>query len=193
MQDIETTLGKGVALKDFTLHDQDHSYRVAERMADIIPPDVRDRLSSFELAFLLFSAYLHDIGMTPEYSKIEQLSQFLSGNKDHGLSADDMESFQRWMDEEERTFTGDNSGELITYYCRQKHNDWSGEWTRKHIKESPTGLVLYGNWVADVVKVCHSHHQDYDELIKPASTRSPRTAAWFISATWPRCCASRIF
>lgn len=27
-QDIETTLGKGVALKDFTLHNQDHSFRV---------------------------------------------------------------------------------------------------------------------------------------------------------------------
>jgi Histidine kinase-, DNA gyrase B-, and HSP90-like ATPase len=167
MEDIEATLSKGIALKDFTLHDQDHSFRVAERMADIVPGDVLDRLSSFELAFLLFSAYLHDIGMTPEYSKIEQLSQFLAG-KSHGLSAEEVESFQRWMDEEERTFSGDNAGEVITYYCRHKHNDWSGEWAPQHIQESPAGLVLYGNWVADLVKVCHSHHQDYDELIKPA-------------------------
>src|SRR5215469_7413891 len=79
MKDIETILGKGSSLKDFTLHDQDHSFRVVERMADIIPSDVLDKLSSFELAFLLFSGYLHDIGMTPEYSKVEQLYAYLQG------------------------------------------------------------------------------------------------------------------
>jgi len=133
MDGIETILGKGSSLKDFTLHDQDHSFRVAERMADIVLPDVLDKLSPFELAFLLFSAYLHDIGMTPEYSKVEQLYAHLGGRPDSGLSAAEVETFQRWMDEEERTFTGDNAAELVTYYCRHKHNDWSGDWTREHI------------------------------------------------------------
>src|SRR5262245_3546803 len=67
MPDIERVLVQGGGSPtDFTLHDAGHGYRVAERMATIVPVDLLQSLSPYELAFLLMSAYLHDIGMTPE-------------------------------------------------------------------------------------------------------------------------------
>src|SRR5579862_956848 len=56
----------GTSPVDFTLHDGGHAFRVANRMVEIIPRDVLSQLSIYELALLLLSAYLHDIGMTPE-------------------------------------------------------------------------------------------------------------------------------
>jgi len=74
MPDIERVLaGGGTAPLDFTLHDVGHSFRVAERMAEITPTDVFPGLSTYELALLLLSAYLHDIGMTPEQRKVQTL------------------------------------------------------------------------------------------------------------------------
>src|SRR5260370_38367633 len=63
---IESILHSGgSAPSDFTLHDEQHAFRVAERMIDVIPVDVLPTLSELELALLLLSAYLHDIGMRP--------------------------------------------------------------------------------------------------------------------------------
>src|SRR5690349_8564784 len=47
----------------YTLHDPEHSFRVAENMYRIIPPATFDTLNSVELSILLYSAYFHDIGM----------------------------------------------------------------------------------------------------------------------------------
>lgn len=66
MPDIERVLNAGTSPLDFTLHDAEHSFRVAEWMARIVPDDVLPKLSVYELALLLLSAYLHDIGMAPE-------------------------------------------------------------------------------------------------------------------------------
>src|SRR5688572_1803554 len=49
--------------KDFTLHDEAHALRVAQRMDEIITDSSRNNLSCHELALLLLSAWLHDIGM----------------------------------------------------------------------------------------------------------------------------------
>jgi Histidine kinase-, DNA gyrase B-, and HSP90-like ATPase len=47
----------------YTLHDPEHSYRVAQNMARLIPESTLRRLNSIELSVLLYSAYFHDIGM----------------------------------------------------------------------------------------------------------------------------------
>src|SRR5690349_9038196 len=52
----------GTTPKDFTLHDSEHSFRVAERMWQLIPEETKAILSAYELGMLLLSAYLHDIG-----------------------------------------------------------------------------------------------------------------------------------
>jgi HD superfamily phosphodiesterase len=90
MPKIETILTSGgTAATDFTLHDAGHSFRVAERMADIIPKEVLSKLSSFDLTLLLFSSYLHDIGMTPDQKRVKQHFNYLLSGEKGGLSHGD--------------------------------------------------------------------------------------------------------
>src|SRR3712207_2817701 len=55
---------------DFTLHDDQHAFRVAQSMAQLIAPETLSALNAYELALLLLSAYLHDIGMTPAQRRV---------------------------------------------------------------------------------------------------------------------------
>ena len=57
MPEIEAVLKSGGTTPiDFTLHDPDHAYRVAQRMADLLGANGLPKLSDFELALLLLSA-----------------------------------------------------------------------------------------------------------------------------------------
>jgi hypothetical protein len=47
----------------YTLHDPEHSFRVAENMAKMIPKQTLNQLNSIEISVLLYAAYLYDIGM----------------------------------------------------------------------------------------------------------------------------------
>ena len=50
-------------------------------MAQLMLADVMRNLTAYELAFLLLSAYLHDVGMTPEQNRVTSHYQFLmTGN-----------------------------------------------------------------------------------------------------------------
>ena len=59
-------LSGGSSPKDFTLHDAGHGFRVAKWMVELVPQESLQGTSPAELALLLLSAYLHDVGMTPE-------------------------------------------------------------------------------------------------------------------------------
>ncbi|WP_437569938.1 HD domain-containing protein [Sorangium sp. So ce542] len=175
MPDIQQVLDQGgTALPDFTLHDAGHAFRVAERMAEVIPPDVLPQLSGYELALLLLSAYLHDIGMTPERSKIVKHRAYLITGERGELTDQDLLAFQRMLDEHERGIeppltkgrpTSDElqlADEIVMYYCRERHNDWSREWIEEHLRD----LVppLYPDWTKDLATLCCSHHEGYQEL-----------------------------
>lgn len=174
MADIEIILNdKSTTPKDFTLHDSAHSFRVARRMWDLIPEATKKVLSDYELGFLLLSAYLHDIGMSPNFEKVERHKDFLRGDKSL-LSEKEISDFQRWIDNttggvdwdirEAAELSSKEVDELLTYYIRHKHNDWSGEW----IEENLPGDALpdYDQWVKDLVLLCKSHHQDIDDLMR---------------------------
>jgi len=91
----------GTAPTDFTLHDEGHAFRVAERMAQIMPAETIEGLSSYELAFLLFSAYLHDIGMTPKRRKVSLHYNYLLTGVLGDLNEAEGEKFQEWLDDEQ--------------------------------------------------------------------------------------------
>lgn len=175
MPDIERVLRSGgTAPTDFTLHDADHGFRVAERMVNLVSTNVLERLSTYELVFLLLSAYLHDIGMTPDQRHVRDHHLFLLTG-DHGhLKESELTVFQEWLDDH---FEGLNppigrdgiSPEVLTtarraiaHYCRHRHNDWGEQWTRAHL----VGVALgsYAGWLDDLVVLCRSHHYGYDEL-----------------------------
>jgi len=100
LPDIQRILAQGgTSPLDFTLHDSNHSYRVAQLIAQVIPTDVLPFLSSYELALLLLSAYLHDIGMTPERKKVVQHHRYLLTGSKEEMSKEEVGFFQKWLDE----------------------------------------------------------------------------------------------
>lgn len=153
----------------FTLHDADHAFRVAQKMVDITHPDVFRRLSVYEYALLLLSAYLHDIGMTPEEKKVNQHFEYLLTGKTHNLNATSIDAFQRWLDDDERGIScplaeGAPTPEIlqvaretITHYCRARHNDWSEDWIRRNMNGEKLGQ--YSDWIQDLVTLCLSHNE----------------------------------
>lgn len=50
-------------MESFTMHDSTHAMKVAHLMFNIIKPDRRDALTPPEIALLVISAFLHDLGM----------------------------------------------------------------------------------------------------------------------------------
>jgi hypothetical protein len=156
----------GTSPLTFTLHDSQHAFRVAERMADIVPEDVFAQLSIYELALLLLSAYLHDIGMSPEQHILNPVYDYLLTDQQH---IDNIEKgeFQAWLDEQDeevhRPVGWRITSRLIARYCRDRHVEWSENWIDKHI--SHKNLGTYTEWVDDLKTLCRSHHQGYKELI----------------------------
>jgi hypothetical protein len=176
MPDIQYVLAQGgTAPPDFTLHDAGHGFRVAQRMAEIVPEEVLSGLTAYELALLLMSAYLHDVGMTPARRKVTAHYKYLLTGERSCLTTVEVDAFQKWIDDEGRDVepplakdapTGDllNLAEEITaYYCRHRHNDWGAEYTRE--KLDGVKLGSYDGWLEDLVDLCRSHHDGYLELV----------------------------
>ena len=152
MPQIETVLRQGgTSPTDFTLHDDGHAYRVAQRMVEIMPPETLDGLTPYELAFLLLSAYLHDIGMTPEQRKVSLHYQYLLTGEQDDLSEQEVSEFQRWLDDDQDAIMPPlcegaptpkqlgRANRLVTHYCRHRHNDWSADWIQKNSPAVPGG------------------------------------------------------
>lgn len=159
MPKIQAVLSAGgTAPLDFTLHDAGHSFRVAKRMGELLssPDDTLGKLSVYELALLLLAAYLHDIGMVPERSKVVLHRRYLLSGEHSALSSEEFEEYQAWLDSNagglEPPLAGDRfvqAEELVTYYCRHKHNDWSEKWIREHL--AGVDLGYYTHWIVDLV------------------------------------------
>lgn len=169
---------------DFTLHDQDHSFRVAERIFDLIIPDVS--LGPYELALLLLGSYMHDIGMSPSRKIVRAHNDYLLTGLAGDLTPQHLKDFQHWLDAHYNGVTAPISPdaltpsnlrtveEIVSYYCRHKHNDWSEEWIRNALPELQSSL--YANWVEDLVTLCRSHHEGLSAL------RSERFEAKLVGA-----------
>jgi hypothetical protein len=174
MQQIETILDLGSTTpKDFTLHDSAHSFRVAERMWELMPDGTKQIISDYALGILLLSAYLHDIGMSPEFEKVKRHLVYLTERKDV-LSKIEVDEFQKWIDDDVQNEDLDIRSQFITewkrlnyvlsHYIRHRHNDWGGEWIQKHL--SAEQLENYSDWVSDLILVCKSHHQGLEHLLQ---------------------------
>ena len=177
MPEIETALAKGgTAPIDFTLHDEEHAFRVAERMCELLPDDVSSKLTAFELTLLLLSAYLHDIGMTPTRNVVRRHHQYILTKADGLLSTTETKELQRWLDETHgglelpvsagvATVAGlEKAEELLAHYCRHRHNDWSEAWICRNLTQAKP--PLYPEWADDLITLCRSHHDGLEALRK---------------------------
>jgi hypothetical protein len=179
LDEVEVLLAKGgTAPLSFTLHDDEHSFRVAQRMIELVPEQTANGLSDLELGLLLSSAYLHDIGMNPRREVVGQIRDYLLSGNLGGLSDDEARRLQRWLDEAhpgvESPILGGkplterlHQAEVLTaFFCRYRHNDWSGDFIverAKGIKNPP-----HVNWIQDLVTLCKSHHYGLPRLMDSA-------------------------
>jgi hypothetical protein len=100
LHDVQMLLAKGgMSPLDFALHDDDHSFRVAQRMTELIPTGTLSKLSDFELGLLLMSAYLHDIGMNPRRETVRLVRDYLLFGSPGNLKTSEVSLLQRWLDE----------------------------------------------------------------------------------------------
>jgi len=175
MPEIQKVLQQGgTAPTDFTLHDAQHSFRVAERMVEIAG-ETLEHLCGYELALLLLSAYLHDIGMTPQKRRVKGLYCYLLTDQPVDLAPEEIARFRLWLDVNgldatpalnTQGLTGKTLGDaesLIAHYCRERHNDWSEEWIASDLGGRTLGG--YVGWIPDLIALCKSHHFGYDELV----------------------------
>jgi hypothetical protein len=172
----EVLRAAGTAPLDFTLHDNHHSFRVAERMWIVLPPTMPPDLSTEELALLLLSAYLHDIGMSPDRETLIKYRDLAIGAPNSSITGEERSDFYTWFDSSRfaddlrlpLVVTGsedlDNLEQLLTYFIRTKHNDWSEVWIRKH--GDLFTVTEYPEFLDDLIRLCRSHHYGFDELIK---------------------------
>jgi hypothetical protein len=143
-------------------------------MAQVVPSAVINRLPLCDLTLLLLSAYLHDIGMTPERGKVVGHHRYLLSGDTSSLDISERQMLQQWLDDNagglepplclERPSVRllNKADQLVAYYCRYRHNDWSEEWILAQL--SPYTLGAYSQWIDDLVQVCRSHHEGYDKL-----------------------------
>ncbi len=192
MRKLDTVLRSGGTVPlDFTLHDADHALRVAHRMEELVPDSVRENLSDYELALLLLAAYGHDIGMTPERGKVAAHHRHLFTPDQSALNPEEKERFQKFLDEHSGQAVAlpltssladlNLADELVAYYVRDRHNDWSAEWLRECLRRDPDdGFSQLPHVVEVLVTLCSSHHWDFaalaDSRFEPFTVGSGREA-----------------
>ena len=158
---------------DFTLHDEEHAFRVAEWMRRLIPLTTWNALSHYELALLLFAAYLHDIGMSPEQQIVRRLHDHLLTGDRSLLGDEERRELYTWLDSnaypavdaspDALHSSGNLVRESVSLYCRHRHNDWTEKW----IRERMPALVaepIYPSWQVDLIALCRSHHEGFEAL-----------------------------
>jgi hypothetical protein len=179
LDEVELLLAKGgTAPLNFTLHDDEHSFRVAKRMVELLPDETLGKLSDFELALLLSSAYLHDIGMNPHREIVSRIRDFLLSGTRGDLDVHEERELQRWLDEahpgiQPPILIGKPAAErvqqaefLTAYFCRHRHNDWSEKFIAEKAKEFKQHP--YATWIQDLTALCKSHHYGLPRLMDAA-------------------------
>jgi hypothetical protein len=175
MGQLDTVLRHaGTSPLDFTLHNDQHAFHVAERIAKLLTPSVQRNISDYELALLLLAAYGHDIGMCPERQQVARHHRHLFHPETSPLSAPKKKAFQEFIDNfPSRAVTLplassiddlNLADELTTYYVRDRHNEWSGDYLRDHLQGS---LAHLPDSVTVLIRLCKSHHQGFDDLARP--------------------------
>jgi hypothetical protein len=151
-------------MRQYTLHNKVHVDNVVDIMDRLLPEPVLDNLRPMELAALILSAALHDIGMAADQGEIEAIKRGQSADfnsyragypkivrkaaaaRDRGeaFTAEELESF------------------LISEYLRKNH----GDRCKKYIFNKIRSTLKYGRFqfAARLAEVCVSHTRGADDL-----------------------------
>lgn len=145
-------------MREYTLHDETHSLKIIRIMGRIIPPETLVQLNDIELAFLILSAYLHDIGMTCSYSEREDIiaasSEYQSLLKIDSLYEEYLE-FQKIGNNRAVTRIEDK---IFTEFLRRNHVKRSADFIESllsdgEFKLAVDDILLYKY----LINICDSH------------------------------------
>ncbi len=164
----------------FTLHDGTHLFRVLNIMEKLVPINTLQQFSVPEIMLLILSAFLHDIGMSPDeksilsWKKIWDLDPCFSDN----IERQEYEKFNRYYAskpadaENIKSFTenGDNSNAdllkdyLISEYIRETHAFRA----REIIQADWDEKIIYRDTdlTGEFAQICFSHSEDALSLLK---------------------------
>ncbi|HEY9803385.1 MAG TPA: hypothetical protein V6D25_23780 [Leptolyngbyaceae cyanobacterium] len=162
---LSSTDTERIITNNFTLYDPERGDRVAQRVVDVISPELlsqennENKLSAWELGLLLLSVYLLDVCLTPKMGKVALYYNYLlKGEKNlpskateyYTLSDEEIKDFQIWLSHlehenneiEQPLLKGELDIEtkrqcerLVTYYCRKCHIDWTKYWINNYLSE----------------------------------------------------------
>jgi hypothetical protein len=170
----------------YTLHDPEHSFRVAENMVNMIPKRTLTRLNSIELSLLLYAAYLHDVGMAASQ---QELYDWLGSNDyDAYISAhDNWESAIRIHERDNKTQELDASSvalEMVilrqiqdaayTDYLRERHAQRGADYVLDRFGSkgfSDNKIQFHEVNYADHVSLVCKSHADSATLLKGENFR----------------------
>lgn len=152
-------------MPEYTLHDERHILRIIELMERLIPPPILQNLNALELASLILSACLHDIGMAPSEEEIWKVLNKKSKAPERIRYVAFREGYPAVIIRQRRLRTKRHYSEakelesyLLSEYLRQTH----GERGREFIFERYKDKFVYVdfNFIGRLAEVCYSHTQD---------------------------------
>ncbi len=138
----------------------------------IVPDDVLSKLSSYEVALLLLSAYLHDIGMHPAQRKVSTHYEYILTGETASLSAEDLIRFRHFLAEDTPPVqppltAGGVAPEDLRYASKLTAptvavGTLNGVLNGLENYNQPLGK--YATWRTDLIILCLSHHWTYEDL-----------------------------
>lgn len=135
-------------MPEYTSHDEVHSVNVLKNMWQIIPPETKDALSIVEVALLIYSAYLHDIGMLIEDKDFKDIPDS-SEYKDYKYM---------WIQECDENY---NEKDIIKDYIRINH----GYRSEAYIESIKNKFTIYGINCASILKrICCGHTLNIEKI-----------------------------
>jgi len=140
----------------YTLHNATHSFNVCNLMADLLGDDGMSKLTGLEAAFLVLSAFYHDIGMVYEPEE-----------KDALLDSEEFKTFQighPYVDIKIRENKGKIPDDIAEWYYHSIH--------QKRMERIPD-LVIEGISIKDkLVCLCRSHGEDAESILHNDTLKS---------------------
>ena len=103
-------------MPEYTLHDYTHSISILNIAANIIPEQTLNSLNNIELSLIIFSAFLHDIGMACSEEERNKI-----------INTDDFKRFFNSYEEDEINF-------IFSEYIRKNHAKRSYDFIIKNYK-----------------------------------------------------------
>lgn len=153
-------------MPEFTLHDPAHSAKIVEIMAKILPKPVLKGMNAIEIALLILSAYLHDIGMTCDREEKEKIiSSDENFNTLFKSNIDKFQKFEQYKLEGNHRASTFIQDQIFTEYLRRNHVKRSALFIASNLNSGEYILSYHGiPFYKLLIKICDGHGESVQKL-----------------------------